>query len=70
MINVINTRSALPIRLFNMLRIAYIDFRLGGAETDLESYRGEVRMRIAQMRLHRRRCQELRVQRSLLERTL
>lgn len=68
MITVTRTTRPLPLQLWVFIRIWWIEYRLGNAETDLESYRSEVRYRIAQMRIHRRHCQDLRVQKALLER--
>lgn len=68
MITVTRTTRPLPLQLLTAIRIWWIEYRLRAAETDLQSYRSEVRYRIAQMRLHRRHCNTLRVQKIMLER--
>lgn len=68
MITTISTTRPLPSRLLTTIRIWWIERRLRSAEADLKSYRSEVRYRIAQMRLHRRHCNTLRIQKILLER--
>lgn len=67
MITVTRTTRPLPLQFWTSIRIWWVEQRIRAAEADLKSYRSEVRYRIAQMRLHRRHCGTLRIEKMRLE---